>query len=130
MSSYDPKKVSCIVDGQFIVGFMDGTFMTAEKNEDNVTAHVGAQGDVTYSESADDTGTLTITLKQDSSSLPFLQSLSKQKREFAAQFVDGNTNKFQAGGTRCRIIKTPGREYGSEVSGVEVKIHVSDYDAK
>lgn len=130
MKSYDPKKVSMIVDGTFVVGFMDGTFIGTEKNEDNVIPHVGAQGDVTYSESADETGTITITLKQDSSSLPFLQSLSKQKRSFATQIIDANTNNFQAGGTQCRILKTPGREFGAEVSGVEVQIHVSDYDAK
>lgn len=128
--SYDPKKVSLIVDGMFIVGFMDGTMITAEKNEDNVIPHVGAQGDVSFSESADNTGTITVTLKQDSSSLPDLQALSKQKREFAAQIVDANTNNFQAGGTECRILKTPGREFGAEISGVEVQIYVADYDAK
>lgn len=128
--SYDPKKVSLIVDGMFIVGFMDGTMVTAEKNEDNVIPHVGAQGDVSFSESADNTGTITVTLKQDSSSLPDLQALSKQKREFAAQIVDANTNNFQAGGTECRILKTPGREFGAEISGVEVQIYVADYDAK
>lgn len=128
--SYDPKKVSLIVDGQFIVGFMDGTFITAEKNEDNITPHIGAQGDVTFSESADETGTLTITLKQNSSSLAYLQSLSKQKREFGAQVIDANDGNFKAGGTQCRIQKTPGREFGAEVAGVEVAIYVADYDAK
>ncbi len=127
--SYDPKKVSVIVDGQFMVGFMDGTMVVAEKNEDNVIPHVGAQGDVTFTESADETGTITITLKLDSTSLPFLQSLAKEKRDFAVQIVDGNS-KFQAGGTQARILKTPGREFGAEVAGVEVPIYVADYDAK
>jgi hypothetical protein len=127
--SYDPKKVSLIVDGTYITGFMDGTFIQCEKNEDNVIPHVGAQGDVTFTESADNTGMITMTLKQNSSSLRFLQSLAKQKREFAAQVIDANEG-FQAGGTQCRILKTPGREFGSEVSGVEVQIYVADYDAK
>lgn len=128
--SYDPKKVSLIVDGTFIVGFMDGTFINAAKNADNITPHVGAQGDVTFSENADETGTITATLKQNSSSLPFLRSLSKGKREFAAQVVDGNTNNFKAGGTQCRIVKNPDEEFGAEVAGVEVQIYVADYDAK
>lgn len=128
--SYDPKKVSLIVAGTYIVGYMDGTFINAEKNEDNVVPHVGAQGDVTYSEVADDTGMITVTLKQDSSSLAFLQALSKQKKDFATQVIDVNASKFQAGGTQCRIIKTPGREYGAEINGIEVQIHVADYDAK
>lgn len=130
MSSYDPKKVSVIVDGQFIVGYMDGTFVNAEKNEDNVIPHVGAQGDVTFTESADDTGLITLTLKQNSSSLPFLQSLATQKREFAVQVVDANSGSFKAGGNRCRIQRTPNREFGAEISGVEVPIYVADYTAK
>jgi hypothetical protein len=128
--SYDPKKVSLIVAGVFITGFMDGTFINAEKNTDNVTPHVGAQGDVTYSESADQTGTVTATLKQDSASLPFLQALAKKKEDFSVQVVDGNTNRFQAGGTQARIVRTPGREFGAEVAGVEVAFHIADYDAK
>lgn len=128
--SYDPKKVSAVVDGVFIVGFMDGTMINMEKNEDNVIPHVGAQGDVTFTESADDTGTITITLKQDSSSLPFLQSLAKQKRTFATNIIDANTNNFKGGGTQCRILKTPSREFGAELAGVEVAIYVADYDAK
>ncbi|MEK4131990.1 phage protein [Solibacillus sp. FSL W8-0474] len=127
MNSYDPKKVSFVADGQFIVGYMDGTFITTEKNEDNTIPHVGAQGDVSFTESADETGTITITVKQNSSSLPFLTSLSKQKKEFAANVIDANDGSFKAGGTRCRILKTPGREYGAEISGVEIAIYVADY---
>jgi hypothetical protein len=130
VNSYDPKKVSVVVDGQFIVGYMDGTFVNAEKNEDNIVPHIGAQGDVTFGESADETGTVTLTLKQNSSSLPFLQSLSKQKRAFAVQIIDGNDGKFKAGGTECRILKTPSREFGAEVSGVEIPIYVADYSAQ
>lgn len=126
--TYDFKKVSVIVDGQYIVGFMDGTVITCEKNEDNIIPHVGADGEVTFAESADNTGTITLTLKQTSSSLPFLQRLATQKREFAAQVIDANGN-FKAGGTQCRILKTPSREFGSEVSGVEVQIYVADYQA-
>lgn len=128
-NTFDPKKTSVIVDGKFITGFMDGTFIVSEKNEDNVIAHVGSQGDVTYTESADDTGMITLTLKQTSTSLPILQKLAKEKRSFAANVVDANDGKFKSGGTQCRILKTPSREFGSEVSGVEVQIHVSDYSA-
>lgn len=130
VTSYDPKKTSLILDGTFIVGFMDGTFISVEKNEDNVIPHVGAQGDVTYTENADGTGTITFTVKQNSSSLPTIQSISKEKRNIAVQVIDSNTGNFKAGGTECRILRTPGREFGDEVSGVEVQVHVADYDAK
>lgn len=126
-TSFDPKKVSVIVAGKFLTGFMDGTFVQTEKNEDNVIPHIGAQGDVTFSESADETGTITVTLKQTSSSLSHLQTLAKQNKVFAVQIQDANDGAYKAGGTQCRILKTPGREFGAEVSGVEVQIYVADF---
>ena len=130
MSTFDFKKVSVIVDGRFIVGFMDGTPVQAEKNEDNVIPHVGAAGDVTFTESNNQTGTITLTLKQTSTSLPALIALAKQKRSFPVQIIDANDNKVKAGGNEARILKTPAVEWGAEVSGVEVQIYVADFDLK
>jgi hypothetical protein len=127
MKSYDPKKVSVIVDGSYLVGFMDGTFVQAEKNEDNIKTHVGADGEVTVTEVADNTGTITVTLKQNSTSLAKIKSLATQKKQFAAQVIDQNDGNFKAGGSQCRILKTPSREFGDDVSGVEVAIFVGDY---
>lgn len=132
MKTYDPKKVSLMVAGRFIVGYMDGTFISAQKNEDNITPHVGADGEVTFTEKADNTGMITVTLKQNSSSLSFIRQLATQKQAFAARVIDGNADNgnFKAGGNECRIIKTPGAEYGDDVSGVEVQIFVADYSAQ
>ena len=128
---FDPKKVSAIINGKYAYGFMDGTFIKASKNEDNVKVHVGADGEVTYTESADNTGTIVITFKQNSTFLPYLQSLAASKKLFPAYIVDASgTTKFQAGGSQCRVIKIPDREFGTEVAGVEVSIHVSNYSAK
>lgn len=126
--TFDFKKVSVIVDGHFVTGWMDGSVIKAEKAADNVTPHVGAAGEVTYTESNDNTGTITLTIKQDSASLPKLVALAKSKKQFATQVIDANTNTVKAGGNYCRIIKTPGAEWGAEIAGVEVQIHVSDYD--
>lgn len=125
-TTYDFKKVSVIVNGVYITGFMDGEVIQVEKNEDDVIPHVGAGGDVTYAESADKTGTITLTLKQNSASLPFLQQLRKSKRIFPIQIVDSNTNKYRVGGREARILKMPNRSWGNEVQGVEVQIHVAD----
>jgi hypothetical protein len=123
--TYDFKRVSTIVDGVIITGWMDGEVISVEKNEDDVIPHVGAGGDVTYGESADLTGTITLTLKQTSSSLPHLQDLRKSKRLFPIQIVDVNSRAYKTGGTEARILKMPSRTYGSEVQGVEVQIHVA-----
>lgn len=126
--TFDFKKASVIVDGHYVNGWMDGTVITAEKNADNLVPHIGAAGEVSYSESNDNTGTITITIKQNSASLPKLVALAKGKKEFATSVVDANTNKVKAGGNQCRILKTPGAEWGPEVAGIEIQIYVADYD--
>ncbi|MBU5214355.1 DUF3277 family protein [Bacillus sp. Gen3] len=126
-TTYDFKKVSVIVDGVIITGFMDGESIASEKNEDDVTAHVGAGGDVTFSETNDDTGTITLTLKSTSSSLPYLQSLRKAKKLFSTQVVDSNNQTYRCGGNECRIVKMPPRNWGNEVTGVEIGILVADF---
>jgi hypothetical protein len=123
--TYDFKKVSTIVAGIIITGWMDGEVISVEKNEDDVIPHVGVGGDVTYAESADQTGIITLTLKQTSSSLPHLQELRKSKRLFPIQILDVNTRVYKTGGTEARVLKMPSRTYGNEVQGVEVQIHVA-----
>lgn len=126
-TTYDFKKVSVIIGGVIITGFMDGESIATEKNEDDVTAHVGAGGDVTFSETNDNTATITLTLKQTSSSLAYLQSLRNSKELFQTQIVDANDNTFRAGGSECRITKPPSRSWGNEVTGTEWAILVADY---
>lgn len=127
MASFDFKKTSVIINGHFVTGWMDGSVITAAKTSDNVTPHVGAKGEVTYTENNDPTGTIVITIKQDSPSLPVLIALSKTKTEFPAQVIDANTNAVKAGGNACRILKTPDVGWGAEIAGVEITVHVSDY---
>lgn len=126
-TTYDFKKVSVIVDGVIVTGFMDGDAISAEKTEDDVTTHVGAGGDVTFSESNNETGTITLTLKTTSSTLPYLMDLRNSKALFATQIVDSNNNTFRAGGNECRIVKSPSRSWGPEVTGAEITISVADF---
>ena len=122
---YDFKKVSVIVDGVIITGFMDGEPISVSRNEDEVTPHTGADGEVTYSESADETGIITLTLKETSAVLPTLTALRKSKKLFAVNINDSNTRAYKAGGTQARIMKMPDRSFGTEVQGVEIQIHVA-----
>ncbi|RYI25199.1 DUF3277 family protein [Bacillus infantis] len=126
-TTYDFKKVSVILDGVIVTGYMDGESISVEKNEDDVTTHVGAAGDVTFSETNDNTAVITLTLKQTSSSVPFLKTLRDSKRIFPTQIVDSNNSTFRAGGSECRIVKAPARSWGNEVTGVEYSIAVADY---
>lgn len=69
IASYDPKKINVIVAGRVITGFSADGVVTLAKSEDSVTPSVGAKGDVAYSENANESGTVTLTLMSTSSSL-------------------------------------------------------------
>ena len=75
VASYDPKKVNVIVGGRTITGFAADGVVSVTKNEDSITPAVGAKGDVTYSENANESGTIAITLMSTSSSLSYLREL-------------------------------------------------------
>lgn len=128
VSSYDFKKITATVANHILTGFMDGSVITIEKNEDNVTPHVGADGSVTYAESADNTATMTITLKQTSPSLPVLRGLARNKTNCPTSVINNNTGSAKYVSSYGRVLKMPGEEFGTEVSGVEVTIHIADYN--
>ena len=128
VSSYDFKKITTTVAGHIVTGFMDGTVITIEKNEDNVTPHVGADGSVTYAESADNTATMTLTLKQTSPSLAVLRGLARNKTNCPSSVINNNNGAAKYISSYGRVLKMPGEEFGTEVSGVEVTIHIADYN--
>ena len=128
MQTYDPKDVSVIVNGVFLTGFSDGTFVSWEKQEDNYTPHVGAQGEVDRARNAHPLGTITVTLKQTSPSNAVLNRLAKSKSTFPVRVVDRNTPETIVGGSEAWIGKQPDGERGNEITGQEWQIMVADYN--
>ncbi len=129
MDTYDPKKVKIIVAGLVIVGFADGTKIVGERNTEKRTQHVGTDGANTFVESADDTGTITITLKHNSPSNLALRELYKSKDTFSAAIVDGNfEGDVGIAGSECVVENMPAFERGKEVSEPEWVLLVADYE--
>ena len=122
---YNFKKVTTIVNGFIVTGYMDGEPISVSKNEDDISTHVGADGEVTWSESADETGTITINLKQTSAVLPNFIALRKSQKPFPINISDSNTRAYKTGGTEARIVKMSDRTFGTEVQGVEIQINVA-----
>jgi hypothetical protein len=73
---FDPKNVSVIIGGTIIGGFTDGTFITAERNEDMWTLKVGVDGIGTRVKTNNQSGKITLTLHQSSPSNDYLSSLA------------------------------------------------------
>ena len=90
VASYDPKKVNVIVGGRIITGFASDGVVTLTKNEDSVTTSAGAKGDIVYSENANESGTVALTLSSTSSSLAYLRGLDAKRRAFNVTISDVN----------------------------------------
>lgn len=125
VTTYDPKKVNVIVGGRVITGFSSDGLVTLAKSEDSVTPSVGAKGDVTYSENANESGTVSITLMSTSSSLPYLRELEAKRRAINVSITDANDDTaFTMNEDNCRITKMPDVPRQKEQATVTVTIFV------
>jgi len=75
VKTYDPNNVQLILGGVGISGYADGTFINLTYDEDLYNKTVGADGEVSRSKTTNRSATLTITLKQTSSSNDALSAL-------------------------------------------------------
>lgn len=87
MKNYNPKKVSVIVGTRALSGFADGTFVQVAFDNEAFTKKVGADGEVTRSQSNDYSGKITITLDQASDSNDYLSGLAALDRASGAGVV-------------------------------------------
>ena len=125
VTTYDPKKVNVIVRGRVITGFASDGVVTLAKSEDSVTPSVGAKGDVTYSENANESGTVSLTLMSTSSSLSYLRDLEAKRRAVNVSITDANDDTaFTMNEDNCRITKMPDVARQKEQATVTVTIFV------
>lgn len=125
VTTYDPKKVNVIVGGRVITGFASDGVVTLAKSEDSVTPSVGAKGDVAYSENANESGTVSLTLMSTSSSLPYLRDLEAKRRAVNVSITDANDDtSFTMNEDNCRITKMPDVARQKEQATVTVTIFV------
>ncbi len=120
--TYKPGEVSVVFDGYEMTGFADGTFVTVEREEDSFTKHVGADGEVSRTLNANQSGTVTLTLKQTSDSNRILGELlatDEDDGSGVAELVvkDNLTNKAFSG--EAWIQKPPNLERGKEQADQE-----------
>lgn len=125
VTSYDPQKVNVIVAGRVITGFASDGVVTLTRNSDSVTPAVGAKGDVAYSENADETGTVAITLMSTSASLSYLRGLEAKRKMVTVSVQDVNDNDaFVMSCDNCRVLKMPDAARTKEQGTVTINIYV------
>lgn len=124
-NTYDPKKVSVTVADRIMTGFSEDSIIKIASSGDAVTPTVGVQGDVSYTESADKSGTLTLSFAQTSASIAYLRKLYNNKTSFAVVVNDANDGMgFLLSASGCRITKMPDIERGKSIATQEITIHI------
>ena len=125
--TYDPKKVTVAVGGRAITDFANDGIITITHNEDRTTPSVGAQGDVTYSENANNSGNAALTVMSTSSSLPYLRDICAKRKEVRLDIADANnSDSIHVSEERCRILKMPDAPRTKEQTAVTVNIYIPD----
>ena len=127
--TFNPKLVTVMYGGMVITGFAEGSMVKCEKNEDNVTPHVGVLGEVSRAINADNTGKITISLAGTS---PFIGILARKAAANVIEpisVVDMNDNGVNVGGSEAWIVKAPPINLGKEIEDVDIEFFVADYTA-
>ena len=125
ITNYDPKKVTVNVGGRIITGFADSSVVSISSSEDRVTPSVGAQGDVVYSENANESGNIVMSLQITSASLPYLKKLAIDRQETDILISDANKDTAETvSGSRCRVTKIPDGKTEKAAGSVDVTIFV------
>ncbi len=123
VTNYDPRKVSVVVDGRIVTGFADSSMITIARSEDIVSTSVGTQGDVVYSESANRSGTLTMSLQSTSASLVWLKNIAKSRKEISVVITDASQTPAEVtNASRCRITRIPDNKKEKTAGSVDVTI--------
>ncbi|SFP18732.1 phage structural protein [Salibacterium halotolerans] len=124
VQTFNVKDVNTVIDGDFLSGYGEDTKVSIEKNNDEFSPFVDADGGVTYAEETNESAVMTVTLKPSSPSLPKMYRLKNNRSMFSAEVIDGNTGKYKAGGNNCRIQSIGSREFGKTPNGVEISIYI------
>ena len=123
VTNYDPMKVSVVVDGRVVTGFADASMVTVTRSEDIVSTTVGTHGDVVYSESANKSGTITMSLQVTSASIIWLRNIAKSRKEVSVVISDANQSPAEVtSASHCRIIKIPDNKKEKTAGSVDITI--------
>lgn len=130
--TYDPKQVVCTFGNIILSGFADGTFITAERDEDAFSRKVGAAGEACWVRNNNRGGAVTFTTMQDSQTNDVLSTFAAADdlngtgvQSFFMKDLTG-TSLVHAG--ECRIKKMPKLERGKELAEVEWQLDCADLD--
>lgn len=116
--SYDPGQVDLNVNGVDVSGYADGTFVKVERNVDQATLQVGADGESTLALSQNRSGRFTFTLQQSSPLNDIFSALAEALEARTGGFVPilmkDNNGTTIAAAKKGWTVKRPSTGFGKE----------------
>lgn len=109
LREYNPNLVNITLGGMLsIKGVADGTFVEMQRSVPRTTTVVGAKGDVGITKVADHTGTVTLTLLQNSPTNQYLSAIVNSEDTFnelyrADMVIEDKSGSVLALAARCHI---------------------------
>jgi len=120
---YSALDASVNVKGRYITDLAEDTFVGWEKDEENMSVKMGANGKSAVSRINDTRGTITITVMQNSGDATYLNKLANTGDIFPITVISGN-EKVSA--TEAFVKKTADGELGREITEREFEIQCLD----
>lgn len=130
VKTYNPKEISIIIGSRALHGYSDSDFVAVDRNEDNWTLLVGADGESTRSKNANKSGRITITLLASSDSNDYLTGLAvadelSGRSTFSGLVKDPFGTTLHAFATGW-IVKQPTTTFGKEAGTREWVIETDE----
>ncbi len=128
---YDIKKVGCNIgvgEDAFPVDGIES--LSAERNEDQYTTHVAADGTARNVRNNNRTGTLTVVVHQNSAAHDLIWALDKAGIQFPVAFVDKTSDGAVAFGDGCLLMRQPAWAREKDETTVEYVFTCTDLEVK
>lgn len=120
VQTFDPRKVNVTYNGRQLRMFGDNMF-TLARSEASATLKVGVKGDSVYVMNANKSGTLTVTLQQESPDIAFIKDCDAKNVQANLTITDANNgSNVQFSANNCRVEKRPDESRGKEATDVTV----------
>ena len=120
MPTYDPGKVLLSIGGIRISGFKDEDIEVAYNDEEAVKENVGIQGEHSFTENLDESGTIKFTTKETAvAANTYMKGLDLAKTPVPVMLKDSSDSKLLVLSEGARVKSRPTRTRGKEEGGVE-----------
>ena len=126
---YSAEDVTLVVDGVVIRGVNRGTFVEAQKLEDNFEEEADAKGEIiSVSETNDPRGEIQFTIDQTSPDRDYVEGKANSKNTYPVWVYGPNGEK--AGGSEARIRKPADKSFNTTKETRQYTAAIFDYESK